>query len=68
MCPNLVITGGKVYISPASLKEAVIISFKDVFSNQKAIPDVNGIQSPQKIASTAPSVIAHTLGRSYKGD
>lgn len=57
-----------MYISPASLKEAVIISFKDVFSNQKAIPDVNGIQSPQKIASTPPSVIAHTLGRSYKGD
>lgn len=55
-------------VSSASLKEATIISLKDVFSNQKAIPDVNGVQAPQKIlASATPSGIPHTLGRGYKG-
>ena len=66
--PNLLISSTKAYISSASPKEAVIISLKGLFLNLKASSDVNGVQSPQKIASTPPSIIPHTLGRGYKGD
>lgn len=65
---HLLISGAKAYISPASLKEAIIISLKVLFFNLKAVSDVNGVHSPPMIVSLLPSIIPYTLGRGYKSD
>ena len=52
---NLLVSSTKAHISSASLEEAVLISLEGWFLNLKAIPDVNGVQFPQKRAS-APSI------------
>lgn len=52
---NLLVSSTKAHISFAFLEEAVLISLEGRFLNLKAIPDVNGVQFPQKRAS-APSI------------
>ena len=52
---NLLVSSTKACISSVSLEEAVLISLEGQFLNLKATPDVNGVQSPQKRAST-PSI------------
>lgn len=67
VCSNLLISNGKAYFSFASLKEAITISLQDLCFNLKAISDVNGGQSPQKVTATPPSIIPHTLARGHEG-